>query len=193
MAISSPDCSNASCPDSDVEQAPDTVASNAMPTDRDKVWIEKATARGNHATMQRFPKIMRGHFGTWNAERRAKSAWLPLLGCLAVAACKPPPKARYHFDSQAIERGKLAIERVGCAACHEIPGIAWPKGRIAPSLSGFDDVGVIAGSLPNTPANLAAFVRNAPEAKPGSTMPPMPLTEDEARDVAAYLLGMDDA
>jgi cytochrome c1 len=90
-------------------------------------------------------------------------------------------------------RGKVAIERVGCAACHEIPGVDWPKGRTGPSLKGFDDVGVIAGALPNTPSNLAAFVRNAPQAKPGSTMPAMPLTDSEARDVAAYLLGVDDA
>lgn len=116
-----------------------------------------------------------------------------VLGCVALGACKPPPDARYQFDSKAIEHGRIAIERVGCAACHEIPGIDWPKGRTGPSLAGFDDVGMIAGALPNTPANLAAFVRNAPEAKPGSTMPPMPLTPAEARDVAAYLLGAGDA
>lgn len=121
-------------------------------------------------------------------------AWIPVIACLALAAgCKPPPETRYSFDAKAVARGKVAIERVGCAACHEIPGVAWPKGRIAPSLVGFDDIGVIAGSLPNTPANLAAFVRNAPQTKPGSTMPAMPLTAQEARDVAAYLLGADDA
>ena len=50
-----------------------------------------------------------------------------------------------------------------------------------------------AGWLENTPENLAAFVRDAPEAKPGSTMPAMPLTRDESFDVAAYLYGIDDA
>ena len=89
-------------------------------------------------------------------------------------------------------RGKAAIERVGCAACHEIPGIEWPTGRTGPSLAGFDDIGPIAGALPNTPENLAAFVRNAPAAKVGSTMPAMPLTQEESRDVAAYLYGLDD-
>lgn len=84
------------------------------------------------------------------------------------------------------------MERVGCAACHEIPGIDWPRGRTGPSLVGFDDVGQIAGALPNTPKNLAAFVRNAPETKPGSPMPAMPLSEEEARDVVAYLYGIDD-
>lgn len=137
---------------------------------------------------------MRGNTETRNAVWRAKAAWAPVLGCFAfAAACKPPPESRYEFDAKSVERGKLAIERVGCASCHEIPGVTWPQGRLGPSLAGFDDIGVIAGTLPNTPANLAAFVRNAPQAKPGSTMPAMPLTPQEARDVAAYLLGVDDA
>lgn len=63
---------------------------------------------------------------------------------------------------------------------------------MGPSLVGFDDNGPIAGALPNTAQNLALFVRNAPAAKPGSTMPAMPLTQQEARDVAAYLYGLDD-
>jgi cytochrome c1 len=137
---------------------------------------------------------MRGNSGHLGAVAPSRLAWAPLLGCLLIAtACKQPPTSQYEFDPEAKRRGLAAIERVGCAACHEIPGVTWPKGRTAPSLKGFDDVGVIAGNLPNTPANLAAFVRNAPKAKPGSTMPAMPLTEHEARDVAAYLLGADDA
>lgn len=136
---------------------------------------------------------MRGNAFWIGTVAPASIVWAPILGCAALAACKLPPDARYQFDSKAIERGRIAIERVGCAACHEIPGIGWPKGRTGPSLASFDDVGVIAGALPNTPANLAAFVRNAPEAKPGSTMPPMPLTPAESRDVAAYLLGAGDA
>jgi len=104
-----------------------------------------------------------------------------------VAACKPPPDARWPADPAAAERGLAAIERVQCAACHHIPGISWPKGRTGPSLVDFGDRGVIAGSLPNRPDVLAAFLRNAPSVKPGSPMPPMPVTESEARDIAAYL------
>ncbi|MFC4254754.1 hypothetical protein ACFOWT_04950 [Croceibacterium xixiisoli] len=53
----------------------------------------------------------------------------------------------------------------------------------------FNDTGLIAGYLPNTPVNLAAFIRNAPATKPGSTMPAMPVTVSEAVDMAAYLQG----
>lgn len=111
---------------------------------------------------------------------------------LALAACKQPPASRHVPEPEAAARGLAAIERAGCGACHEIPKVSWPKGRTGPSLIGFDDIGSIAGALPNTPENLAAFVRDAPRAKPGSSMPAMPLTEDEARDVAAYLYGLND-
>lgn len=107
----------------------------------------------------------------------------------AVTGCKPPPESRYQPDAAAVASGKRLIEETGCGACHEIPGIAWPRGRLGPSLMGFDDVGLIGGALPAKPGALAAFIRNAPAARPGSTMPPMPLTELQAADVAAYLYG----
>lgn len=125
---------------------------------------------------------------------RRKAASLPLIACALLAcACKEPGGPRYLTGGADAERGLVLIEETACGACHEIPGVSWPKGRTGPSLVGFDDIGLIAGALPNTPENLALFVRNAPEAKPGSTMPAMPLSADEARDVAAYLNGLDDA
>lgn len=84
-------------------------------------------------------------------------------------------------------RGKAAIARVGCAACHTIPGIDWPQGRVGPNLGGFAGRGLIAGRVPNRADTLSAFVRNAPQIVPGSAMPAMPLTPQESRDVAAYL------
>lgn len=111
--------------------------------------------------------------------------------CMPVAGCKEPVKSRYQPDGAARDRGLLAIRQTGCGACHEIPGVEWPRGRLGPSLLGFDDVGMIAGHLPNRPDVLAAFIRNAPAVKPGSTMPAMPLTEREAADIAAYLYGVD--
>lgn len=106
-----------------------------------------------------------------------------------LGGCKPPPEQRYIAEPGAAARGLAAIERAGCAACHRIKGVDWPQGGLGPSLLDYDDAGLIAGALPNTPANLAAFVRNAPAAKPGSTMPPMPITPAEARDIATYLMG----
>lgn len=106
----------------------------------------------------------------------------------ALAACKPAPDSRHQFDSQASVRGKAIIERVQCGSCHAIPGIDWPIGRLGPSLEGMDQQGLIAGALPNTPENLAAFIRNAPAVKPGTAMPAMPISNREARDIAHYLI-----
>ncbi|MGX7897016.1 c-type cytochrome [Tsuneonella sp. HG222] len=113
------------------------------------------------------------------------------LAALA-AACKPPPEARHDLDPDAIKRGRAIVADAGCATCHAFPDIEWPKGSAGPDLTAFDGRGPIAGALPNTPANLAVFVRNAPAAKAGSTMPAMPITASEARDVAAYLYGIAD-
>lgn len=109
------------------------------------------------------------------------------LATLTVGACEPPPSERWPADSAAADRGKIAIERVKCASCHTISGIDWPKGLTGPSLEKFGDRGMIAGSLPNRPDALADFIRNAPTVKPGSPMPPMPVSDAEARDIAAYL------
>lgn len=106
---------------------------------------------------------------------------------LVAAACKPPPEESRFMPVADAARGKQAIERVGCGSCHTIDGIGWPQGRAAPRLGGFAQRGLIAGRVPNRPDLLAAFVRNAPMVAPGTTMPAMPLSEQESRDVAAYL------
>lgn len=113
------------------------------------------------------------------------------IALLVVAgACKPPPEQRQHMPEASAARGLQAIERVGCGSCHTIPGLGWPEGRVGPSLQGFADRGLIAGHLPNRPDVLAAFVRNAPALLPSSNMPAMPLSEQESRDVAAYLYSL---
>lgn len=83
--------------------------------------------------------------------------------------------------------GRAVIERVGCGSCHAIPGIAWPRGAAGPALEGLPARALIAGALPNRPDVLAAYIRNAPALVPGSGMPAMPVSADEARDIAAYL------
>ena len=83
--------------------------------------------------------------------------------------------------------GLIVIERVGCASCHAVPGVRWPVGATAASLDGFGDSPLISGRLPNQPDTLVRFLRNAPALDPQTAMPPMPLSQAEARDVAAYL------
>jgi mono/diheme cytochrome c family protein len=85
------------------------------------------------------------------------------------------------------DRGRQAILAVGCAACHTIPGIRWPQGKSASALENMAERALIAGRVPNEPELLAAFVRDAPALVPETTMPAMPLSEQQSRDIAAYL------
>ncbi|HYD46468.1 MAG TPA: c-type cytochrome [Phenylobacterium sp.] len=90
------------------------------------------------------------------------------------------------------ERGLQLVRDLGCAACHKTPGVAWPSGRVGGSLEGFGERPLIAGRFPNQPDVLVRWLRDAPSLAPATGMPPQPLTERQARDVAAYLYGLGD-
>jgi cytochrome c1 len=87
-----------------------------------------------------------------------------------------------------VDAGKVAIERSGCGACHVIPGIAVASGKVGPSLRGVATRTIIAGKMQNTPQGLTAWVRLPQHLSPGTAMPEQPMSEQEARDIAAYLL-----
>ena len=114
-----------------------------------------------------------------------RAAIAPAL--LLILGCKPPPDERQFMPTADAARGKAVIERVGCGSCHTVPGVGWPQGKVGPPLDGLARRALIAGRLPNRPDILAAYIRNAPALVPGSGMPAMPLTDDEARNVAFYL------
>ena len=60
-------------------------------------------------------------------------------------------------------------------------------GVIGGSLDRFAERPLIAGRLPNQPGTLVQWLRDAPSLSPETGMPPMPITDADARDVAAYL------
>jgi len=109
------------------------------------------------------------------------------LAAIALVACKPPPDQRHFMPMADAARGKEAIERVACGSCHTIPGVRWPQGKAGPNLAGLSERALIAGRLPNRPDVLAAYIRNAPALVPGTGMPAMPVSETEAKNIAAYL------
>jgi cytochrome c len=84
-------------------------------------------------------------------------------------------------------RGRHVIEKYGCGACHRIPGIRNAVGLVGPPLTFFAERTIIAGELPNTTQNLIRWVRFPTSVEPKTAMPTLGLSEQEARDVAAYL------
>jgi mono/diheme cytochrome c family protein len=85
------------------------------------------------------------------------------------------------------ERGRKALEQYGCVGCHEIPGMVGPEARLGPTLHGIGARGTLGGVLPNTPENMARWLRDPRAFAPGTAMPPLGVTEQHARDIAAYL------
>lgn len=105
---------------------------------------------------------------------------------IALAGCDAamPPKVDQSGDPA---KGRAVIASVGCGACHEIPGVPGAAGIVGPSLDAFARRPLIAGVHVNEPQVLVSWVRDAPQLSPETAMPAMPITEQEARDVAAYL------
>ncbi len=84
-------------------------------------------------------------------------------------------------------RGESVIVDKSCGSCHTIPGISGARGVVGPPLLFFSRRTMIAGQLPNSPENLIRWVRSPQSVEPDTAMPNLGLTEQEARDVAAYL------
>lgn len=89
------------------------------------------------------------------------------------------------------EAGEGLVRRLGCRACHAIPGQAGPFGRVGPDLGGVGKRAYIGGSFPNNPGNLVRWLRNPPALAPGTVMPSFGLDEQQAKDIAAYLHTLD--
>ena len=84
-------------------------------------------------------------------------------------------------------QGKKVIQAFGCGACHVIPGVHAANGMVGPPLYFFSQRTMIAGELPNTPENLIRWIQNPPSVEAGTAMPKLGLSEQQARDAAAYL------
>ena len=110
-------------------------------------------------------------------------ACLMLSGCYGGQTLRPYATA---LDGNAKHGGEL-IRGYGCGSCHMIPGIHNANGLVGPPLLYFSRRTMIAGQLPNTQQNLVRWVERPREIEPGTAMPDLGLTDDEAYDISAYL------
>ncbi|MBK9265119.1 MAG: c-type cytochrome [Polyangiaceae bacterium] len=109
---------------------------------------------------------------------------------LVLAACGSP-KAKREVVGGDPEQGKVAIKKYACGACHIIPGIEGAVGRESHPLYGFANRGDIAQTVVNTPENLVRWIRKPTDIRPRTRMPIMGVSEQEAKDIAAYLYTLD--
>jgi cytochrome c2 len=85
------------------------------------------------------------------------------------------------------ENGRLLLRQFACGSCHSIPGVANAGGKVGPPLEGIAKRVYLGGVLPNTPENMASFIRAPQKADPRTAMPDMGVSEAHARDMVAYL------
>jgi cytochrome c2 len=108
-----------------------------------------------------------------------------LLALLSACAKRPPESDPLTGGNP--RAGQQLIARYGCAACHEIKGIAHADSKVGPSLKDTRERGYIAGVVPNSATNLIKWIQHPRDIDPKSAMPDLGVSEAEARDMAAYL------
>jgi mono/diheme cytochrome c family protein len=115
--------------------------------------------------------------------------WLvPALAATLLAGCEDSQiSADRNLVKGSAAAGRAAMLEMSCGVCHAIPGVPGAHGAVGPSLDGFAERSLIGGVVPNRPAVLARWVRDAPSISSSTGMPALPLTEDQAVDIAAYL------
>jgi cytochrome c oxidase subunit 2 len=107
----------------------------------------------------------------------------------AWAAAQRQPAAA-PGDAKA-QRGKQLFQSSSCAMCHAITGDDFAGAQRGPDLTHVASRQTIAaGTLKNTPENLAAWIRDPQIHKPGTAMPATPLSQEDLDAIVAYLGGL---
>jgi cytochrome c2 len=124
---------------------------------------------------------------------------MPKLRTIAVAAGQLLAVALFAAGAAAADQsgaiaaignadhGRGLITRVGCGACHVIPGIIGADGMVGPPLDHIASRSFLAGMLHNTPENMVTWLRHPQQIVPGNAMPDLGLSEADGGDIAAYL------
>jgi len=101
---------------------------------------------------------------------------------LEASAASPPPPS----DSTAAY-GQRVFMSAGCAVCHTIGGTQ-AQATVGPVLTHLKSrMTIAAGTLTNTRENLGRWVLNPQQIKPGTQMPPSPLSTVQLDALLAYL------
>ena len=115
---------------------------------------------------------------------------LPILICVTtLCGCKGGQQVEPYAIANrgSVHDGRRAIRDYKCGECHTIPGIAGAHGVFGPPLTMMARRSYIAGNFPNTPDNLEHWVMAPTAMKPKTAMPDLGLTQQQARDITAYL------
>jgi putative membrane protein len=117
-------------------------------------------------------------------------ALLFLTTWMSGCALLPDPPGREVVPGGDVARGRTLVGEYGCTACHVTPGVNAPEAYVGPPLDKWARRAFIAGNLANTPDNLTLWLQNPELIEPGTAMPNLFVTEQDARDMTAYLFSL---
>jgi cytochrome c len=111
-----------------------------------------------------------------------------LLGTMILlSACQGESPETVTVEGGEAELGAELVQSYECASCHYIPGVEGPHGTEAPGLQLWQNRSFVAGSAPNQPQYVISFLMEPESIQPGSAMPNLGISEEEARHITAYL------
>jgi len=105
---------------------------------------------------------------------------------VALAGCRDTYPVSAAATRGSVETGREKIRQYGCWTCHTIPGIAGANGTIGPPLDGLANRFYVGGH-PNSPGQLAQFIRDPKSVREMSPMPNVGVSEKDAADIVAFL------
>jgi cytochrome c len=118
---------------------------------------------------------------------RAPSGTLPLDRPSPSAAASPSPSPSPSAAADP-ENGKRLIVAKGCGGCHTVEGVPGATGLVGPRLNNIALRPTLAvGAVDNSRENMMHWIMDPPSMKPGTAMPKLGLTEQEAQDITAFL------
>lgn len=87
--------------------------------------------------------------------------------------------------------GRRLFVDTGCAGCHTIQGVPEATGIVAPNLTNVVLRPTLAGeTIPLTPETMTQWLVQPSSLKPDTVMPSVGLTEQQARDITAFLYSL---
>lgn len=149
-----------------------------VPGRANEMWIRADTPGVYRAQCAEFCGLQHAHMALTVIVEPSEQ-FEDWLAAQRLPAAPPPPGEA--------ARGQQIFNSGPCAMCHSVRGTI-AGGRTAPDLTHIATRSTLgAGTVPNTPATMAAWIRDPHGPKPGNKMPSIALPDEDLRALVAYL------